>query len=280
MMNVGLFESLGLSPPRTHRELLGVMRKLARDTDGDGRLDHWALATSITTTWFERFYDFYPVYLSASGGHTIVEGGHVAFQNDAAVAAFELFRIGFAEHLLPQSNFSGRDPFVDGTVGMKIVGPWFIEQLERLKVPGLRVGVVPIPTPDGAAPDSGYAFADLKSVAVFSTTRHPEAAGSFVSFLASPDADRLLVELAGQLPYRRALARDPRFAEALGTWPMLRDYAGRVERARDLDVDADVVELLDILSEAFEASAIYGKVPPAAAVASAAAEAGEVLRAR
>lgn len=280
MYNAGHLAEAGVAPPRTHSELLDVLRRLARDTDGNGRLDRWGLWAPLKTTWFERFFDFYPLYLAGSGGRTLVSGGEVRFENDAAVAAFDVFGRAFAEGLLPRANFEGRDPFVDGTVSMKLVGPWFLWELERMKVPGLRYGVVPVPVPDGGRAEDAYAFADLKGIAVFSTTRHPEAAARFAAFLTSPEADRLLIQEAAQLPYRRGLAGDPRLSDALAPWPGLARYAGQIERSRDVDLHPDVVEIFDILSEAYEASAIYGRVPAGRAVSAAAAEAREVLRAR
>jgi multiple sugar transport system substrate-binding protein len=281
MYNVDLLRAAGVAPPRTQRELLAAFRRLARDSDGDGRIDRWALWATLKTTWHERFYDFYPLYLASSGGRTLVRDGQVTFDNDAAVSAMELLRRGFDEGLLPRANFAlGRDPFADGTVAMKIIGPWFVRELEDMKMPGLRYDVVPVPAAEGTAPGDRYAFADLRSIAVFSTTRHPDAAARFVAFLTSPAADRLLIEEASQLPYRRALATDPRFAAALTRWPTLATYATVVEHTRDLDLDPDVVEIFDSLSEAYEASAIYGIVPVREALAKAAAEAEKMLHAR
>ncbi len=280
MYNVGLLAEAGVTPPGTYSELIDALRLLARDTDGDGRLDRWGFWARLKTTWFERFYDFYPLYLAASDGRTLVSGNEVAFENEAAVGAFEVLRQAFAEGLLPLSNFEGQDPFMDGTVAMKVVGPWFVRQLEELKVSGLRYDVTPMPVPDGADPEAAYAFADLKSIAVFSTTRHPVAAARFVAYLTSPEADRLLIEEAAQLPYRRSLASDGRFATALTRWPTLQAYAERADRGRDIDVDPDIVEIFDILSEAYEAAAIYGILPPEQAVRQAADEVRAVLRAR
>ncbi len=280
MYNAGMLAAAGVAPPRTHSELLAVLRRLARDTDGDGRLDHWGLWAPLKTTWFERFFDFYPLYLAGSGGRTLVRDRKVQFDNEAAVAAFDVLGRAFKDGLLPRANFEGRDPFVDGTVAMKMVGPWFLWELERMKVAGLRYGVAPVPVPDGARVEDAYAFADLKGIAVFSTTRYPEAAARFAAFLTSPEADRILIQEAAQLPYRRGLAGDPRLAEAIARWPGLDRYAAQVERTRDVDLDPDVVEIFDILSEAYEASAMHGRVPSADAVRQAAAEAREVLRAR
>lgn len=280
MYNAGLLAEAGVAPPRTHSELLAVLRRLARDTDGDGRRDRWGLWAPLKTTWFERFFDFYPLYLAGAGGRTLVSGHEVRFENPSAVAAFDVLQRAFAEGLLPRANFEGRDPFVDGTVAMKLVGPWFLWELERMKVPGLQYGVAPVPRPDGGRAEDAYAFADLKGIAVFSTTRHPEAAARFVAFLTSAEADRVLIEEAAQLPYRRGLAADPRMARALARWPGLDRYAAQVEHSRDVDLHPDVVEVFDILSEAYEASAIYGRVAPDRAVRAAAAEAREVVRAR
>jgi multiple sugar transport system substrate-binding protein len=281
MYNVDLLAAAGIEPPRTHGELFEAFQRLARDTDGDGRLDRWAMWAPLKTTWFERFYDFYPLYLASSGGRTIIADGVVLFENEAAVAAMEVLRRGFAAGLLPRANFAlGRDPFIDGTVAMKIIGPWFLRELDALKPPDLRYGVAPMPAADGTDPDDSYAFGDMRNIAIFSTTRHPEAAARFVAFLTSPAADRLLIEEASQLPYRRALASDARFRGVLAQSPVLPLFARQVERTRDLDIDPDIVEIFDLISEAYEAAAIYGVVPVREALARAAAEARKIVDAR
>ncbi|PYP65639.1 MAG: hypothetical protein DMD26_10335 [Gemmatimonadetes bacterium] len=281
MYNVDLLRAAGVTPPRTQRELLDAFRRLRRDADGDGRADHWAMWAALKTTWYERFYDFYPLYLASSNGRTLVSHDSVLFENDAATAALDVLRRGFAGGLLPRANFSdGRDPFTDGTVAMKIIGPWFIRELEQIKSPGLHYDVVPVPAADGVPDEQRYAFADLRSMAIFSTTRHPDAAARFVAYLTSPAADELLIEEASQLPYRRSLARDARFTRALARWPTLSTYARYVGRTRDIDIDPDVVEIFDALSEAYEAGAIYGTMPVRQAVANAAAETRRIIRAR
>ncbi|HEV7839251.1 MAG TPA: sugar ABC transporter substrate-binding protein, partial [Gemmatimonadaceae bacterium] len=281
MYNLDLFKAAGIGPPRTQTELLESWHKLARDTNGDGRLDRWAMWATLKTTWFERFYDFYPLYLASSGGRTIVNNGKIVFDNDAAVSALEILRRGFAEGVLPKSNFAlGRDPFMDGTVAMKIIGPWFVKELDELKIRGLHYDVTPVPGADGTRPGETYAFADLRSIAIFSTTRHPDAAARFVAYLTSPAADRLLIEVASQLPYRRDLASDARFTESLAKWPTLPTYATYVERSRDLDIDPDVVEIFDLISEAYEESAIYQTASVTDALKKAAREARNIVNAR
>lgn len=281
MYNIDLFKAAGIGPPRTQSELVEAWHKLTRDTDGDGRLDHWAMWATLKTMWFERFYDFYPLYLASSGGTTLVNNGKIVFDNDAAVAALAVLRRGFAEGVLPLSNFAlGRDPFADGTVAMKIIGPWFVKELTDIKIPSLRYDVTPVPAADGTNPANSFAFADLRSIAIFSTTRHPDEAARFVAFLTSPAADRMLIEEASQLPYRRGLATDPGFTASLAKWPTLSTYANYVERSRDLDLDPDVVEIFDLLSEAYEEAAIYRTTPVKDALNKAAREARNIVNAR
>ncbi len=281
MYNVDLLKAAGVAPPRNQTELLEACRRLTRDTNGDGRLDRWAFWATLKTTWYERFYDFYPLYLASSGGVTLVNNGKVVFENHAAVAALDFLRRGFDSGVLPRSNFAlGRDPFMDGTVAMKIIGPWFVKELDERKVKGLRYDVTPVPSADGTPPGDSFAFADLRSIAIFSTTRHPEEAARFVAYLTSPAADRLLIEEASQLPYRRGLVSDNRFTTSLKKWPTLSTYAAYVERTRDIDLDPDVVEMFDLLSEAYEESAIYGKMPVRQALSNAAKEARSIIDAR
>ena len=193
----------------------------------------------------------------------------------------DVLRKGFAQGLLPKANFAlGRDPFIDGTVAMKIIGPWFLRELDAVKPAGLRYAVAPIPTADGTPPGDAYAFADLRSIAIFSTTRHVDAAARFVAYLTSPEADRLLIDEASQLPYRRALATDARFTASLARSPTLSSYASLVEHTRDIDVDPDIVEIFDLLSEAYEAAGIYGITPVKVALAKAATEARKIINAR
>jgi hypothetical protein len=57
-------------------------------------------------------------------------------------------------------------------------------------------------------------------------------------------------------------------------------YARQVERTRDIDIDPDIVEILDLISTAYEAASIYGVVPVREALARAAAEARKIVDAR
>ena len=89
----------------------------------------------------------------------------------------------------------------------------------------------------------------------------------------------------GERRYIIATDRVSCFDRIVGTMP----YKGQIlnqlaafwfERTRDIDLDPDVVEMFDLLSEAYEEAAIYGKVPVRQALAKAASEARSILNAR
>ncbi len=281
LYNIDLLAAANVDPPRTHSQLLAVLRALAADRDRDGRRDRWGLEAGIKTTWYERFFDFYPLYLASSGGRTLVERGQVVFDNAGARAALAVLGTAFAENLVPRSTFpDGSEPFLDGTVAMKLTGPYYIQTIELRKQKGLRYDAAPVPVKDDVDPATATTFGDVRSIAIFSTTRHPDEAARFVAFLTSPEADRILIELTAQLPLRRGLASDTRYTAALASWPALPRFAPAVERLRDLDIDPDVVEIFDLLSEAYEAGAVYGTQTPEQAISAAAAAAREVVDAR
>ena len=53
-----------------------------------------------------------------------------------------------------------------------------------------------------------------------------------------------------------------------------------MEKTRDIDIDPDVVEIFDLISEAYEESAIYGTVPVKQALERVAGEARNIVNAR
>ena len=163
---------------------------------------------------------------------------------------------------------------------MKIIGSWFLLELEQLKTPGLRYDV----TPDSRGrrnriADQRYAFADLRSIAIFSTTKHPDAAARFVAYLTSPAADRLLIEEASQLPYRRGLASDPTIRDGAAAVADAVRPTPRTSSARATSISIRTSSRSSTsLSEAYEAAGIYGVVPVRQALTGAADEARKIVR--
>jgi len=275
LYNTKLLAAEGLGPPRTYSEALRAAARLTRDTDGDGRVDRWAFGLSIENTWWKRFDDLLPLYLGASQGRTLVERGRVLFDGPAMVSAFSFLRALFARGYAPRSYFA-LDLFLQGRVAMVTGTAPSLPDLEAKKPPGLSFDFAPVPVPDGT-PEPSWTFGDLKSMVVFSSCRHPEAAWTFLKYLTSAEADLLLLTRASQIPLRRGLFESEPFASALRRLPLLAKAARRVGRIRGADDTPHLVEILDTLSQAYEGSAIHGLTPPAEAVKKAARRVEQIL---
>lgn len=86
--NVGMLREAGVDPAslEAYSSFLSAAKKLTRDTDGDGRIDQWMIYLNIEPIWWQRFFDFYTLYIAASGGKTLLEGNTATFNNKAGVA--------------------------------------------------------------------------------------------------------------------------------------------------------------------------------------------------
>jgi hypothetical protein len=92
---------------------------------------------------------------------------------------------------------------------MKIIGPWFLKELNRIKSAGLHYDVVPIPGADNVDPAERFAFADLRSIAVFLDDASPRRGSAIRCVPHVTGRDQLLIEEASQLPYRHGVSGDP-----------------------------------------------------------------------
>ena len=75
-------------PPATYDEFFATAEKVSKDTDGDGYVDRWVGITQILVTWYQRFFDYYTLYIAATGGKTLLENEQVAFDNQISVEVF------------------------------------------------------------------------------------------------------------------------------------------------------------------------------------------------
>ena len=259
--NKKIFREAGIDEvPRTYSEFLAAGEKVTRDLDGDGRPDRWMMFVNPDVRWWQRFFDFYTFYIAASGGRTLLRGREVAFGDSAAVAVFRFFREGFERGIFPRSGFQG-DAFLMGAIAAQITGPWNIPHVEKYKPPGFEYDFMPIPVPDDYEGPS-YTYGDPKNIVIFSTCRNPRAAWAFARYLISKEADRLLLERTNQLPIRKDLLTDPRFADYFRSHPMMARFARQIPYTRGVDLVPELKEVFDAISMEFEATCIYGRKTP------------------
>lgn len=265
--NADMFRDLGIKPPRTYAEFMEAARKLTRDTNGDGRKDTWAMNPSTLTIWWQRLFDFFPFYIGATSGKTLLKNDKVDFDRPESVKVLKFFAEGFKNGYFPNTGSAG-DLFLDQKVGMSVVGPWAIKYYERAMTKKFRFDFAPLPVPDESIRQV-YTYGDPKNIAVFSTARHPKEAWEFTKFLISRKADLRLLSLTNQIPIRKNLVKDSYFDVAFTAMPSLRYFADQASRIAPMDDSPHLVQILDFIGQQYEASAVYGVLQPEDAIKSA-----------
>jgi len=273
--NVQLLRQRGIRLPRTFSEFLQAGRLLA-GTEGQQRI--WLWAPSPTPAYWERYYDFLPLFLAASGGQSLLTPqGRAAFDNDAGrkVMAFlaDLYRQGAApgENLYPDAESSTRG-FVKGELAMRMTGPWSIEEVRDAGGESVVFDFTGLPVPDGTASASPvYTYGNFRNFGVFRNCRNPDLACEFIEFATSRQNDLALLQDAGQLPFRQGLTCEPDFVAVLHRTPgPLVKFALQSPWVRPLENAPDLHEVLGILSEELMLCTVQGRKDPARALQDAA----------
>ena len=254
LREAGFFE-----PPQTYDEYLRAAAKISQDLDGDGYLDRWMGITQIMVTWWQRFFDFYTLYIAASGGNTLLTDGKIDFNNKAAVEVFRFLQTLFTHGYFPKEQMDARaDVFIHSVVATRFTGPWSITQIEKFRSPDFEYDYAPVPRPaDVSGPT--FTYGDYKSIVLFKTSKHPDWAWKFAQFLVSRRADLKLLEIADQLPLRKNILEDSLFAPYFKNHPRMVTFARQAKFVRGADSSPVLREIFDAISREFEAAVIYGK---------------------
>jgi multiple sugar transport system substrate-binding protein len=254
--------------PRTYSEYLAAAERVTADVDGNGRTDRWMGARDIRPIWWQRYFDVYPLYVAASGGQTLFDQqGNLAIDDSALAEVLGFFQALYERGYYPRSTLQG-NAFAQGRIATEFTGPWTAAWLEE-NAPEVKYTFAPVPVPD-RMPDTGrppVTYGDYKNIAIFATTRHPEAAWEFAQYLVSPEADRLLLEATRQIPIRIGLLEDPQLAAFFEANPVMRAFAEAAPRTRGVDAVSSLPEVLDAVALGYE-RALYGVQTPREAVAS------------
>lgn len=262
-------------PPRIYSEFIRMGRELAERRENDKRFDVWMGERDIRPIWWQRFFDFLPFYYAASGGKTLFENHNVAFVNEYAEAVIAFFSECYREKVFPRTFSHQQDPFLLGRMATNFAGSWQIPTIRRY-APHMEFGVAPLPVPDDHEGPI-YTYGDFKNISIFSTTRYPEASWEFVKFLIEAEHDLLLLEIANQIPVRGDLLTNPLFTDFFNENPDMVLFADQAVYTRSVDEVADIKEILDALSQEYEAAVVYGRRSPAEAIQRAARRAELII---
>lgn len=269
--NKNILKQIGLDkPPATYSEFLEAARRFSKDTDGDGYIDRWFGYAEVISTWWQRFFDFYPLYLAASGGAPLIKDNRAAFDNKYAVQVFTFLRELYKNNYFSKERLSARqDVFLSGVIATRFTGPWEIAHAEKYKPEGFEYDFSFIPVPDGNRPPS-YTYGDPKNIVIFKTCRNPALAWEYLKTMIDEKGDLFFLELSNQLPRRKNIEKSELFADYFSNNPKMKIIAEQAKFVKGTDVSPVLKEVFDLISQQYEACVVYGVKTPEQAVKDAA----------
>jgi multiple sugar transport system substrate-binding protein len=257
------------SLPKTYTEYLNAAEKFKKDLSGDGYIDQWFGNTSVRLVWYQRLFNFYTLYIAASDGLPLIKNNRASFNNEFAI---EVFR--FLQEIYKQKYFSkedqtaGQDPFLAGKIATKFTGPWEIEYLERYKPEGFEYDYFPIPVPDDHQGPI-YTYCDPKSIVIFNTCAEPQIAFEFIKTMADKKGDLLFLQTTKQLPRRKGLDTIKAYENFFNENQRLKVFIDQAKYIRGIDNCEVITEVLDIITQEYEACVIHDIKEPEKAIADA-----------
>ncbi len=256
--------------PATYNEYFSASDKFQTDIDGDGYVDRWFGYAEVQVTWWQRFFDFYPLYLAASGGAPLIENNRAVFNNKYAVNVFKFLRELYEKQYFSQERLSARqDVFLDGVIATRFTGPWEIAHAEKFKKKEFKYSFSSLPVPeDHEGPV--YTYCDPKNIVIFNTCPDPNAAWDFIKFMTNADNDLKFLEITSQLPRRKQIDTDPVYRDYFSSNPKMEVFAKQANYVKGTDTTPVLKEVFDIISQEYEACVVYGTKSPEDAVAAAA----------
>ena len=250
--------------PSTYSEYLAAGAKVVAHRYEGATPDVWMGDRDVRPIWWQRMFDFYPFYIAASGGRTLMTGGRPSFGDSTAAEVFAFFRECYGRKYFPRTYFQGGDPFLLEKKATHFSGPWEVATIRKF-APQMDFGVAPVPVPDDHR-GPVYTYGDYKDISIFSTTAHPREAWEFVKFLVTAEHDLLLLRICDQIPVRGDLLDSPLFAEYFRENAAMTGFARQAVYTCGMDDAPDLKEILDAIAQEYESCAVYGRVPPAEAV--------------
>jgi len=269
--NVNLINDLELQgPPKTYSEFFNASQKFQKDFDDDGYVDRWFGYSEVEVTWWQRFFDFYPLYLAASGGAPLVKNNQAVFNNEYSIKVFSFLRELYKKNYFSREKLSARqDVFLAGVTATRFTGPWEIAHAEKFKPKGFEYEYTFMPVPDGHK-GPVYTYGDPKNIVIFKTCKDPQAAWNYIKTMINNEGDLKLLAITNQLPRRKNLNSNPFFNDYFNNNPKMKVFADQSEYVKGTDASPVLKEIFDLISQQYEACVVYGIKSPEAAITDAA----------
>ena len=271
MYNPKMFHDAGINEvPEKYSAYVDAGAKIVTHALHSELGTQWLGISEVSPIWWQRFFNFLPLYYASSQGAPLVKDEKAVFNNAHGVAVFTFLQTLYTRNYFPREQQKGQaDPFLAGRIASTFIGPWTIEQNERFQPEGFQYDFIHMPVPDTMTGPI-YSYGDPKNIVIFNTCSDPQKAWDFLQTMLSTEADRDFLQLSGQFPHRKDINTNPLFLDYLAQHPKLVAFAKQTKYLRGMDSAPFMKEVLDIISQEYEACVVYGKKSPEDAIADAA----------
>jgi len=264
--NKNIFALNGITElPKTYsdyRHAAAVIKNNTKDSSVKKRFGY----TAVKPIWYEMRFNFYPLYLAASRGAPLIQDNKAAFNNKYAIGVFRFLQSLYRDdYFSKEIEAASEDMFVSQSIATKWVGPWEIQHLNNIPNLAFKYDYYEEIVPDDHT-GPVYTYADPKNIVIFNTCSDPQKAWEFVKTLISKEGDLQLLQVTGQFPRRKNLLTDPYYNAFLKANPMLVPFVKQLPFVKGDDNSEVIVEVLDIISQEYEACVVYGKKTPEKAI--------------
>ncbi len=213
-------------------------------------------------TWYERWFDFLPLYLAASEGEKSMfsqKGDTVkpAFNNKTAKTILQFFQDLYSADLAPTQG-SEKPKFPHNEAVINSGGPWVIPYFEGVNKDVSMSHMNP-PVPDGTTQNS-HTYADPKNTSIFASAKQPNQAWKFVSFEQQSKWDTKFLKKTLQLPLRKNLVSSA--SSFFEKNPNIKPYAQALETSHPPAYTPDYTKIMNVFGEQCFVPVALGKKPP------------------
>ena len=230
----------------------------------------WLGISESNAIWWQRFFNFLPLYYAASGGAPLIKDNKSAFNNEYGIEVFAFLQKLYSNGYFPKEQLKGqRDPFLAKRVATTFTGPWTIEYNNKFKPEGMVFNFKEVPVPDDHVGPI-YTYGDPKNMVMFNTCTDPELAWKFLQTMLTQEADKEFLESSRQIPRRKDLQVNPLFVDYFTAHPELVPFARQAKHVRGMDSARYMKEVLDLISQEYEACVVFGLKSPEDAIRDAA----------
>ncbi|MGL5701323.1 MAG: ABC transporter substrate-binding protein [Kluyvera sp.] len=242
--------------PTRYDELYQLAERRAADNNG------YVMQLTAGKNWWERWFDFIPLYSAQSQGKPYISEGKAQFNNPDGQAVLTFMGKVFSNKWSSYDFTSADDPLAAGQVLASARGPWDLARYRKQYPDVLKtIQIGPMLTENGVA--HPYTFGDSKGMVMFRSSKHKTQSWAFIQWVFNDaEHDRSWLEITGMPPARVDLMSNPVFTQYFEQNPLEKDIASYVDVALPPVATTQTTEVQRSMTQMLE-RVIFNNEPPA-----------------